>query len=330
MGGIGLAAHPLEAQRGANGMTQTAAGHVSVLRGSRLVPMAGAWVTLHRVGSDQAGPVDSVRTDRAGAFTFRYRPHAGMNAAYFVSAMHDGLAYFSPALGTAAADEGSADLTLFDTASRGVPVSIASRHLVVTAPDSSGARQVIEMYVLANADSRTLVSDAHGSSTFSAVLPAGAMRPRAGDGDVPAEAMRFDDTLVAVTAPVPPGSKRVTLDYALPPGTGRFALGRSGAVGLLDVLVEDSAGTAIGAGLTEQPSGVFAGRMFRHFVASEVPPGAMITIDVPPVARGPRVDAVTALVLAVAVAGVAALIALVRRGGPGFDDVTLADGGRSA
>lgn len=303
---------------------RVAAGRVYVVRGRARVAAAGTWVTLHRVGTDSAGPLDSVRADRNGAFAFRYRPRPHTSDAYFVSAMHDGLAYFSSALGPGAARDRTADLSLFDTTSHGVTVSLASRQVVVEAPNADGARGVIEMYVLANAGDHTLVPDGQGKPTFTAELPAGAIGPRAGDGDVRADAMTFADGKVRVVAPVAPGTTRVTFEYTIPPGRGRFTLAASTAVGLLDVLVEDSAGTATGAGLQEQPSGVYAGRTFRHFVASEVAPAEAITVDVPVMSNGSHFDVVTILLFAIAVVLTLSLVRALRRPGPSLDDASLA------
>ena len=35
-------------------------------------PVPAAWVVLHRVGPDRAGPLDSVRSDSRGRYAFRY------------------------------------------------------------------------------------------------------------------------------------------------------------------------------------------------------------------------------------------------------------------
>ena len=63
-----------------------------------LRPAVGAWVTLHRVGRDSAGPLDSLRTGAQGRYTFRYRRAADDSAVYFVSARWAGITYFSPPL----------------------------------------------------------------------------------------------------------------------------------------------------------------------------------------------------------------------------------------
>jgi len=60
-----------------------------------VAPLANTWVTLHRVGSDTAGPMDSLRTDPTGRFTFRYQTRGALMPCYFVSSSYDGIAYFS-------------------------------------------------------------------------------------------------------------------------------------------------------------------------------------------------------------------------------------------
>ena len=53
-----------------------------------------------------------------------------------------------------------ADLIVYDTASSGVPVTIASRHVIVGALDDKDVRTVIEVFVLANGSDRTRVAGA--------------------------------------------------------------------------------------------------------------------------------------------------------------------------
>src|SRR5437660_6390556 len=61
----------------------------------RPVPVAGQWVVLHRVGSDRAGPLDSVKSDPNGHFRIRYSPSGADDALYFVSSRYRNIAYFS-------------------------------------------------------------------------------------------------------------------------------------------------------------------------------------------------------------------------------------------
>ena len=51
------------------------------------VPVAGVVVTIHRVGTDSSGPIDSVRTDARGAYRFAYRRWGSPDAIYFAAAL---------------------------------------------------------------------------------------------------------------------------------------------------------------------------------------------------------------------------------------------------
>ena len=61
-------------------------------------PVSGAWVVLHRVGPDSAGPLDSIQSDSRGRYSFNYVRTGSEDAIYFVSASYDGIAYFTPPL----------------------------------------------------------------------------------------------------------------------------------------------------------------------------------------------------------------------------------------
>lgn len=61
-------------------------------------PIDGVRVVLHRVGPDQAGPLDSALTGPRGEYHFRYHTSGSPDAVYFVSASYDGIAYFSTPL----------------------------------------------------------------------------------------------------------------------------------------------------------------------------------------------------------------------------------------
>ncbi|MFL5571889.1 MAG: hypothetical protein ACJ78R_00085, partial [Gemmatimonadaceae bacterium] len=60
--------------------------------------VSGAWVVLHRVGPDRAGPLDSTLSDARGRYSFNYVRSGSDDAIYFVSASYDGIAYFTPPL----------------------------------------------------------------------------------------------------------------------------------------------------------------------------------------------------------------------------------------
>ncbi|HVZ50017.1 MAG TPA: hypothetical protein VG916_14615, partial [Gemmatimonadaceae bacterium] len=129
---------------------------------------------------------------------------------------------------------------------------------------------------------------------------------------------------VAVVTPIAPGTRRVAFEYLVPRGARRVVLGAAPSVGLLDLLVEDSAGTASGAGLDEQPSGVYAGRTFRHFAASNVAANQTITLSLPDAAVDRGQDVAAAVVALAAIALTLLLVRTLRRGGPTFGDASPA------
>ena len=93
-------------------------------RGAR--PLSGAWVTLHRVGTDNAGPVDSARTGENGRYDFRYHATGDTSALYFVSSRFAGIAYFTPPLKERLVTGTAADLIVYDTTSAPVTKTMAA------------------------------------------------------------------------------------------------------------------------------------------------------------------------------------------------------------
>ncbi|NUS33099.1 MAG: hypothetical protein HOQ17_08565, partial [Gemmatimonadaceae bacterium] len=83
----------------------------------REIGMPGVMVTVHRVGPDTAGALDSARTDAGGRYTIRYRRFGSDEAVYFAAALHHGIAYFSSPLRGVRANADDAEITVFDTTS---------------------------------------------------------------------------------------------------------------------------------------------------------------------------------------------------------------------
>ena len=75
------------AQAAAPSGSRTVAGRVVRPGVEAFEPVSGTWVTLHRVGRDRAGPLDSARTASDGSYRFGYTPSGAPDAIYFVSAM---------------------------------------------------------------------------------------------------------------------------------------------------------------------------------------------------------------------------------------------------
>ena len=136
-------------------------------RAADSVPLPGVRVVLHRVGRAEQGPVDSTLADARGRFLFRFT--ADTTAIYLLSARHDGIAYFaSPVHTNPERPDTAIELIVSDTSSRG-RVTMAARHIVISAPDEHDARAVVEVIILHNGGATALTA---GDST----LPTWAVR----------------------------------------------------------------------------------------------------------------------------------------------------------
>ena len=271
-------------------------------------PIVGAWVTLHRVGADHAGPLDSVRTNARGAYDFRYRPSGRSDAIYFVSAMYAGIAYFSAPLRRPVVSGDDAEITVFDTTSAPVPIHVRGRHVVVSAASAGRERQVIEVYELANDSSVTRVAPDTGT-TFTALVPPNATGFVVGQGDVPPDAVAYANGRARVLAPFAPGIKQLAFAYTLPADAFPLSIPVRDTTNVLEVMIEEPTGRAEGPGLVEQNPAVVEGRTFKRWLAADVPGAAVIRIDLPPPPFGKR--ALYVMVVAI-VLGAAMLGALAR------------------
>lgn len=271
----------------------------------------GSWVVLHRVAADHSGPLDSVRTSRDGGFTIRYTPSGSQDAIYFVSATHDGIAYFSPPLDTAHAVE-SADLAVFDTTSAPVPIHVRGHHIVVTARENDGRREIVEVFELANDSTVTRVATGD-VPVWTARLPDGAAGIRIGQGDLSEDAIRTDSGRIRVYAPLAPGIKQ--LSYAYRVEADAFPLTRpvEGRGGLLEVLLEEPNAVATAPGLARVEPVTVESRTFNRFLAQEVAPGGVIRIEMPRDALMSRRAWMVLIIAAIAVVMAVLLVRFVRR-----------------
>lgn len=283
-----------------------------VARGTAKRPAVNAWVTLHRIGH-LAAPLDSVKVGADGAFTFRYRRTGDTTAVYILAGQHGGIAYFAVPLREAKVTGGDADLIAYDTASVGVPVKIASRHIIVSAADEKARRTMVEVVVVVNGGDLTRVANAK-SPTFSARLPVGAADPRVGDGEVSADAMTFADGAVRVTAPIAPGTKRFAFTYTLP-ARAPIRVASTDTTAVLELLVEDSAAVVTGTMVREDAPTSVSGRTFRRFSGQNVATTDALTIMAPSGTQS-GIGAPGVLALALAAAMIAVLAITVRRGAP--------------
>jgi hypothetical protein len=247
-------------------------------------PLAGVWVTLHRVGPDAAGPLDSTKSDARGRYSFHYTRTGSDDAVYFVSASFDGIAYFTSPLaeGKVSGDDG--EVIVYDTTSRPVPMSVRGHHVVVSAVDANGLRSVVEVYDLSNDSSVTRIAptDQPKDATWEAHIIPGAIDPHVSQGDFPAAAVSFADGKVNVFAPFAPGIKQLSFSYLLPAKSFPLKLPVEKENQVYEILIEEKKGSVTGPHLREVDPVTVDQRDFRRFLASDMPANSVAIVDLPP------------------------------------------------
>ena len=278
-----------------------------------MLPVPNILVTLHRVGSDRAAPLDSVRADANGKYSFNYRRTGEESAIYFASALYGGIAYFTPPLHHELVKGEEAEIAVYDTTSAHFPIGIRGHHVVVSAVDANATRSVTEVYELANDTSVTKIPS--GATKAGAVwvgtVPDGASGFRVSQGDLPASGVAFGDSRVAVFAPIAPGLAQLSFSYNLPASSFPLRIPVESPTQIFEVLVEEEKGSVIGAKLREQDPVVLERRSFRRFLADDVPLNSVAVIDLPPVKAGSAIDRRYLVLLTVLIGG-AMIFALAR------------------
>jgi hypothetical protein len=260
----------------AAGAQAVAAGRVVRLSGSDSIPVAGVRVLLHRVGRAAQGPVDSILTDRRGAFRFRFVPDT--SAVYLASSRYDGIEYFSPAVHLdPALPDTALRIVVSDTTSRG-PVDLAARHLVIADAGQDGNRGVLDLIVLRNRGDRTLVSPDSVHPAWSTPLPSGTLGLEVGEGDASPDALRREGDRLLVFAPIAPGEKQLIVQYGLPGAARVLTLPFEQAADFVNVLVTDRGAKVIGGALAPADTEVIQGRTYRRWMGP-VPAGGRVTIE---------------------------------------------------
>jgi hypothetical protein len=260
---------------------QVVSGQVVRPGTDKMIPVPNVMVTLHRVGSDRAAPLDSARADSRGRYAFRFVRSGDPRAIYFVSASYGGIAYFTPPLAHATVKGAEAEIAVFDTTSGPVPISSRGHHVVVSAVDANGMRSVTEVYELANDSSVTRVAGANGGEVWSAVVPARAGDFQVAQGDIPPQAVKFEKGKALVLAPIAPGLKQLAFTYSIPASAFPLSIPVTRDTQIFEVLIEEEKGSVTGAQLKEKDPVAIEKRNFRRFLASDVPANSVSIIDLP-------------------------------------------------
>ncbi|MBY0489248.1 MAG: hypothetical protein K2R93_05360 [Gemmatimonadaceae bacterium] len=244
-------------------------------------PAANVWVTLHRLGKDSAGPIDSVRADANGHYRLQWRPFGAPEAVYFASVTYGGIAYFAPPAKSEHASGDDGEITVFDTTSRPFPLSVKGRHLIVGKRDTGNVRTVIEVFELSNDSLQTIIATGTTTPTWSVRIPGAATNARVNSDEVSPQAFRVQNGRAEIFAPVPPGVKQVSFTYSVPESAFPLAFTAEAGAVVFEILLEDLDATVQAMGFTRVGEVTLEGRQFQRFLAQDVKPDTRLAVDVP-------------------------------------------------
>ncbi|MEO6527778.1 MAG: hypothetical protein ABIP93_14245 [Gemmatimonadaceae bacterium] len=279
------------------------------------IPVPDVIVTIHRVGADSSGPIDSMRTDVSGRYHFTFRRWGNPDAVYFAASVYRGIAYFSAPLRAAAVRGEDAEIIVFDTTTGPVPFTVQGHHYVIGAPRPTGLRDIVEVYEVSNDTVVTAVGRDSLTPVWSAPLPKGATGFTAAAGDVAASSLQLRDGRVVLLAPFGPGVKQLSFTYALAPNVFPLVLTLDKPNAILEVLLEEPGAQVRSTSLRSQGAASTQGRTFKRFLAQNAPQGEEVRIDVPSTVSDARSTVVIALAVGLVLAMITALAVAYRRGG---------------
>src|SRR6185503_8710066 len=286
--------------------TRLAAGRVmrpSQTKGNAPLPVAGLWVVLHRVGSDQAAPLDSAKSGSDGRFRISYTPFGAGDALYFVSSRYGGIAYFSPPLRADTVRGGDADVMVYETTPDTTSLRVQGRHFVMSMPRGT-RREIAEVFEIDNEGTLTVVARDSTTPIWTVRLPAEAESVTVAPADIGAGAVVFQNNRAELFAPLSPGVRQLVLTYQLPGSAFPIARPLERPVSVLEVLLEEPRAEVEGARLAEVAPASIGGRNFRRFLGSDVPGSAVMRLKAaPPIARNRNSMRVLAVVVALAMLG---------------------------
>ena len=246
------------------------------------IPADSGTVILHRVNPEEAGPVDSLRVGPGGDFVFPIPtpPVLGSGEVLFVSSRREGILYFGEPISEAAGLDSLYVLRAFDTREApegGLIFPVALRGLFVD--QGPMGWRVTDLIQIRNDSSVTWVS---GEDTDHPVwqypVPPEARGLRVGRSDLDPESVRFEDGVVQVRSPVPPGERLYVLQYEL--DILNFSIPMPGITELMEVFVSDEAPPLqMPPLLFDQPVELEPGSLYRRWVGEGL---AQVVVRVEP------------------------------------------------
>jgi hypothetical protein len=252
------------------------AGRVARIAGGDTLPIGRIAVVLHRVGQRVQGPVDTSVAGPEGRFSFRFA--ADTTAAYLLSARYGGIEYFSQPVATNPARPDTGVVVIVADTSSAAPVLVRQRTLLVSAPDESGTRTVLDWFVLSNPGELTRVAPDTIRGSWGTLLPPEAQNVELADNRMSQfspEVLVFRGDSVLVFAPLSPGDKELMLQYHIPGTLRRFVVPTEGVTDSVLVMLEERGGRVATEGFAAADSQMLDGRAFRRWAGTMRQPGIL-------------------------------------------------------
>ena len=241
-----------------------------VLLGDAALP--SKQVTLHRVGTDTSGPVDSLSTDQDGSFRFTLPsiPDPGVEqTVFFASVLHDGVSYFGSAIHLAVQLDTLYEIRVYDSESapaEGAGLPLQARYVLLE--EQQGFWTATDLLQVNNPGERTLVAVAEGI-TWSYPLPEGATDLEIGGGEMTPDAAELVGSSLRVKSSIPPGMREFVVRYRL--ADPFVTLSLPGFTGEMELLVREPAPPLDVVGLQPAaPIEMEAGVTYRRFVEASL------------------------------------------------------------
>lgn len=231
----------------------------------------GATVLLHRIDPQEAGEIDSVRTDASGSFAFdlpTVPDPGGRDEIYFASVRHQGIVYFGPAVTQAVQLDSLYRIQVFDTTVaplEGAPIPLGVRYLLAE-PVEEGWR-ITDLMQLDVIGERTWVN-AEGGITWRYPMPEGLQDVELGGGDVPSEGTVLRDGALEVSAALSPGARQLVSRYRL--DSLALALPIPGGAREVEFLVQEPAPELVVTGLAPAEAVEMDGVGYRRWAGTDL------------------------------------------------------------
>lgn len=210
--------------------------------------------------------MDTARAGPTGRFAFRFR--ADSSATYLLSARYGGIEYFSQPVATNPALPDTGVVVIVADTSSTTPVLVRQRTLLISRPDESGTRTVLDWFVVGNPGEETRVAPDTVRPAWGTPLPPEAQNIEIADNRLSQfspDALVFRGDSALIFAPLSPGDKELMLQYRIPGTLRRFLVPSDRIADSVFVLLEEPSGRVATPGFVRTDSQMLEGRAFRRW-----------------------------------------------------------------